>query len=74
MRHARSLWSLSCRLLVDQQWPHDASRRAGSAGVSVPLADFYVAKGRFLRPKARLAFSAATLPPSCRHVGCMETI
>jgi excisionase family DNA binding protein len=30
----------------------DASRRAGSAGVSAALPEFYMAKGRNLRPKA----------------------
>ena len=39
--------------IVDQPWPHDASRRAGSAGISALLAEFYMAKGRHLRPKAR---------------------
>lgn len=72
MRPARSLWSLSSRLLVDQPWPHDASRRAGSAGVPAPLAEFYMAEGRFLRPKARQARSTATLPPGCEHVGFTE--
>lgn len=43
------------QITVDEPWLYDASRRAGSAGVSAPLAEFYMAKGRILRPKARSA-------------------
>jgi hypothetical protein len=60
------------QITVGQPVPHDASRRAGSAGVSAPLAEFYMAKGRFLRPKARPAHSAATGAPSFEKAECRE--
>jgi hypothetical protein len=47
-------------IFVDQLHLLDASRRAGSARVSVALPEFYMAKGRFLRPSPRPAHSAAT--------------
>ena len=48
-------------ITVDQRGLYDASLRAGSAGVSAPLAEFYMARGRSLRPKAR-----TTLLGACR--------
>jgi hypothetical protein len=68
MAYARLMWPVS----VDQLLPHDASRRAGSAGGSSPLAEFYMAKGRFLRPKARPADSAVTGPAVLRQAARME--
>ena len=39
-------------ILIDQLWLPDASRRAGSAGVSAALPEFHLAKGWALRPEA----------------------
>jgi hypothetical protein len=36
------------QITVGQPVPHDASRRAGSAGVSAPLAEFYIGEGEVL--------------------------
>ena len=61
-------------ITVDQRLSHDASRRAGSAGVPAPLAEFYMAKGRFLRPKARAAHSADSDRLGLGRVTCGEII